>query len=123
MSFYIEELENERVINIIGSFDSFVSADLRKILEDFIASDNRDLVLNLQKTTFLDSSGIGAIVFAFKRLSAQGRKLVIHNINGQPAELTELLRIGKTIPIFTPMKQATIDNILVEQQVVEQQIA
>ena len=40
-----------------------------------------------------NSSGIGAIVFLFKRLSARERKLSIMNVQGQPLRLFVQLRL------------------------------
>jgi anti-anti-sigma factor len=53
----------------------------------------------MDQVSFLDSSGVGVIVFLYKRLKAQNRGFEIDGARGQPQELMELLRIDKVIPV------------------------
>ena len=74
-------------------------AQLRRLLK--IAEDTgtpQNVVLNLEDVPFIDSSGIGAIVFLFKRLKVQQRNMRITGVTGQPAELFRMLRVHKAIP-------------------------
>ena len=48
--------------------------------------------------TFIDSSGIGAIVFLFKRLAARRARLVVTGLGGQPLQMFKLLRLDRSIP-------------------------
>jgi anti-anti-sigma regulatory factor len=54
---------------------------------DRLASSNDDVVVDLARTEVLDGSGVGAMVFAFKRLSLNGKRLSVRNVSGQPLNL------------------------------------
>ena len=56
-------------------------------------------VLDIEHVSFLDFSGIGAIVFLFKRFKQQGCSMEIVGVQGQLQELMKLLRIGTAIPL------------------------
>ena len=56
-------------------------------------------VIDLRGVTFIDSSGIGAIVFLFKRLRAANRELMLVGVHGQVRELIELLRVDHALPV------------------------
>ena len=46
------------------------------------------------------SSGIGAIVFLYKRIEKKNHQLSLLNVTGQPFKLMNLLRVDKTIPFI-----------------------
>ena len=91
---------NDLVISFAGEFDAVGTADVRPTLEEIAAmTDEPHVVLDLSGVTFMDSSGIGAIVFLFKRLRADGRSLALVGVYGQTRQLIELLRVDKALPV------------------------
>ena len=93
------EQDVHRVFPISGQFDAMAVKKLRPILAGIAEKEQRDIKLDLTNVNFIDSSGIGAIVFMYKRVSARNKKLTITGLHGQPLELIRCLRIDKTIPI------------------------
>lgn len=88
------------VLTLYGEFDALGSAEIRDELESVVAQSSPEHVfLDLQNVVFIDSSGVGAIVFLYKRLRENSRQLKITGAHGQPRELLELLRIHKAIPV------------------------
>lgn len=87
-------------VSIIGEMDALGCVETRAIFESLVETVNQESVsLDLSDVSFLDSSGIGAIVFLFKRLKAKGSELTLSGANGQPAELLRLLRIDQAIHV------------------------
>lgn len=91
--------ENRLVIVVEGDFDAEVAGQARDQLENIVNDWFGDVVIDLFKTEFLDSSGIGAIVYLFKRLNARNQRFELSGVIGQPKELIEMLRIDRAIPI------------------------
>ncbi|MES9857111.1 MAG: STAS domain-containing protein [Sedimenticola sp.] len=88
------------IIELQGEFDAEGVARIRPALENIAEADGISRVfLDLNGVSFLDSSGIGAIVFLFKRLRTRQLELELIGVHGQPRELIELLRINKAIPV------------------------
>lgn len=88
------------VINIIGDMDALGCKEIKPQIEEILNKLSSDsLTLNLFNVSFLDSSGIGAIVFMFKRLKSADKYFEIIGVNGQPKEILHLLRVDKAIPI------------------------
>ena len=88
------------IIELHGDFDALGSTEIRSELEKLAHQSSPEYVfLDLQNVSFIDSSGVGAIVFLYKRLKENQRKLRITGAHGQPRELLELLRIHKAIPV------------------------
>lgn len=92
--------EGDLIIELNGELDALGAVEIRPVLEDVVDEKQAENVsLDLSDVSFLDSSGIGAIVFLYKRLKTTGRNLELTGVRGQPRELMELLRIHKAIPV------------------------
>lgn len=53
-----------------------------------------NVVLDLRQVDFIDSSGVGLIVFLLKRLQVQHRELKLVRVSGQPAQLLKTLGLS-----------------------------
>ncbi|MGF1756762.1 STAS domain-containing protein [Photobacterium sagamiensis] len=88
------------IVKLDGDFDALSVAEIRPDFEAITAEDQQQqIILDLRQVGFIDSSGIGAIVFLYKRLKAEGRGLELTGARGQPKQLLELLRIHQVISI------------------------
>jgi anti-sigma B factor antagonist len=90
------------VIDVQGEIDMYTAPRLRELLIDLVSRGSYQLVVNLDKVGFLDSTGLGALVGGLKRARAhdgsldlvctQQRILKILKITG----LTEVFGIYET---------------------------
>jgi anti-anti-sigma factor len=93
---YVEP--NTVILTLEGEFDALAVVDARPLLEGIVANSNSDVVMDFSAVDFLDSSGIGCLVFVFKRLYATKRTLTLQGLRDQPQRLIQSLRIDKAIP-------------------------
>jgi anti-anti-sigma factor len=99
---YIDNKNSSFYIMITGEMDaggcsaSQIADDLENLLTP---ETEQHISLDIGNVTFLDSSGIGIIVFLFKRLKSSGGSLEIINANGQPKDLINLLRVDNVISV------------------------
>lgn len=109
MNINIFNSENPELhVDLSGEMDALGCSKIRPILEDIKNKTNPTVILNVVDVSFIDSSGIGAIVFLFKRLKEQGRAMRIVGAQGQPEELMKLLRIDSAISVSF---SSDIDNV------------
>ena len=91
------------VIDVQGEIDMYTAPRLRELLIDLVTKGSYQLVVNLDKVGFLDSTGLGVLVGGLKRVRAhdgsldlvctQQRILKIFRITG----LTEVFGIYETV--------------------------
>ncbi len=91
------------VIDVGGEIDISTAPRLRELLIDLISKDNYQLIVNLERVEFLDSTGLGVLVGGLKRVRAhdgsldlvctQERILKIFRITG----LTKVFGIHETV--------------------------
>jgi anti-sigma B factor antagonist len=75
-----------RTLHIEGDMDASAMGDMKSLFEE-IAQSDEDVRLDMRNVDFIDSSGIGGLVFLFKRLKMAARRLEIINLDGQPKRL------------------------------------
>ena len=91
------------VIDVQGEIDMYTAPRLRELLINLVSKGSYQLVVNLDKVGFLDSTGLGVLVGGLKRVRAhdgsldlvctQQRLLKIFRITG----LTEVFGIYETV--------------------------
>jgi anti-sigma B factor antagonist len=91
------------VIDVRGEIDIYTAPRLRELLIDLASKNSYQLIVNLDKVEFLDSTGLGVLVGGLKRVRAhdgwldlvctQERILKIFRITG----LTKVFAIHQTV--------------------------
>lgn len=86
-------------LSLSGPLDAQEIQKLRPDLDFLAHSHYSPLVLNMAAVDFLDASGVGAIVYLYKRLTQAGHQLEITHVHGQPLTLIRALRIDRTLSV------------------------
>lgn len=86
----------------VASADAFRNAADRALA----ASGSRRLFLNLEGVTFIDSSGLGAILGRYRRISQLDGRMGIIGAAPQVRTILELSGILKIIPLYDSEGQA-----------------
>jgi len=86
------DFEMVQALRISGDMDASTMVEMTGDFER-LAAGNDDVQLDMSLVTFIDSSGIGGLVFLFKRLHAQARRLRLTGVRGQPRHLMTQLRL------------------------------
>ena len=81
---------------IDDDLDAAYVARVRPYIER-LAQAEEDVILDFSKVEFVDSSGLGALVFLHKRLVSKGHKLRVVGLRGQPLQLFTNLHL---VPLF-----------------------
>jgi anti-sigma B factor antagonist len=92
---------NIKVIQPIGVLDGNQTHQLRGELNDVVGTGARLILVDLTNVTFMDSSGLAALVTAFKTVRSAGGKLCVCSVNQQVRMLFELTSMDRVFEIFT----------------------
>jgi anti-anti-sigma factor len=89
-----------QVIQPSGILDSTKTAQFRSTVNEMV-NEGVDIVLvDLKDITFVDSSGLGALVIALKTIRAAGGKMYICSVNEQVKILFELTSMDRVFDVF-----------------------
>lgn len=94
MGFTIDKADSHSVIAFEGDLDSAEVQMARGEVEALIG-DGKPLVFDLSGVEFIDSSGIGLIVHAFRALSAKRAKVAVCGASDQPLELLKATQLDR----------------------------
>ena len=89
-----------KVVQPSGNLDASKSQGFREEISSLLESDIKIFLVDFKDVIFMDSSGLGALVLAFKTVRAYDKKLVICSINEQIRMLFELTGMDKVFEVF-----------------------
>ena len=81
-----------RYVKIDQDMDAAAMAVMKPMFEE-VADSRSDVCFDLSDVQFLDSSGVGGIVFVFKRLRERSLNVSLANVAGQPLRLLRQLKL------------------------------
>jgi anti-sigma B factor antagonist len=79
---------------------------LRDKCAELAAAGNRNLVLNLQKVDYIDSTGLGALVICATTLRKSGGNVKLLNLNRRNIELLVMTKLATVFEIFADEQDA-----------------
>ncbi len=69
--------KNTQIISLYGEIDLWRLPELQEALEAAVAEPGKKVIVDLKAATFVDSSVLGALSLAWKRLHARDGELVV----------------------------------------------
>lgn len=89
-----------KVVQPSGILDGTKAGQFRQEISQLVESNVDIVLIDFQDVTFMDSSGLGALVLALKTVRAAGSKLFICSVNEQIKMLFELTSMDRVFEIF-----------------------
>lgn len=88
--------------------DIEVAADFRAMLLSLIEQGNRHLIVDLEEVSFVDSSGLGALVSALKTIKRTSGSGDVRLARLQPPviSLLEIIRLNRVFTSYPTVEQA-----------------
>jgi anti-sigma B factor antagonist len=99
--------DDTHVVAVTGEIDLFTAPDFKQHVSAPIDAGVGNVVVDLSKTTFIDSSSLGVLIGAHRRLKLRGGSLVIVCDNDS---ITRTFRITGLDGVFTLV--ASLDDAL-----------
>lgn len=107
MNINCENKNRVLIVALNGDIDHYTSEQIKdKIDKEFERNNSRDLVLNFENVTFMDSSGIGMIIGRYKNASSKGGSLSAVNVNGEVKRIFEISGLFKLIKCYNDLNEA-----------------
>mgnify|MGYP000315357322 CR=1 FL=1 len=94
------------VVSPAGDLDAYTAPEVRAALTDLIEEGAAVVVCDLSAVTFLDSSGLGALIGALKRLRERGGELLIVQPGPSARRIFALTALDRVLPLFDSRAEA-----------------
>ena len=96
------------VIDVSGEMDLYNSYKLRELVMRMLEKNVQLFVINLENVEYIDSSGIGALIYICSTIKKKGFKLFIANIHGSVKKVLELTKLAGYFPISNSIEEAIL---------------
>ena len=94
-----------RVVKPFGILDGTQANEFRQEIVHLLDNNIRVILIDFREVTFMDSSGLGALVLCLKKVRAVDGKLFICSINDQIRMLLELTSMDRVFEIFSSREE------------------
>ncbi len=102
-----DALDDDRhVVAVRGEIDLFTAPELKQKLTDAIEGGRTRIIVDLSETTFLDSTALGVLIGAVKRLRSRDGALVIVNTDQNIAKTFEITGLDQIFTILSARSEA-----------------
>ena len=101
--------DNCQIFRLAGLLDAFSEPTFRKVLEKYVESEPKDVILDLSKIDFIDSSGLGALVQIAKKSQTSGGTFQVVT-NPRVTQTVKLVRLEKFLALQTTL-DAALQNL------------
>jgi anti-anti-sigma factor len=102
LTIHAEEQRDAYVIALEGELDLAGCADLDLVLSEAERTRASRIILDLEELTFIDSSGLDALLAASRRSASNGNRLQLTPGNGNPADMFRLTLLDIKLPFTEP---------------------
>jgi anti-sigma B factor antagonist len=107
LSLSTRETAGTVVLDVGGEIDVYTSPKLRERLVGLVRDGATSIVVNLDEVEFIDSTGLGVLVGALKRLRARGGSMsLVCSADGLLRVFT-ITGLEKVFPIYASLAEAT----------------
>ena len=93
------------IVNVEGEIDIYTAPRLRELLID-LAKNNYQLIVNLEKVGFLDSTGLGVLVGGLKRVRPHDGSLDLVCTQERILKIFKITGLTKVFGIYQTVDQA-----------------
>lgn len=106
MDFSYEVKDSYAEIRAKGRLNMVAAPKLRELVADVVASGSSRIVVNLEDTPFMDSSGLGALIGCLKAARQAGGDLRIAGVQPQVKLVLELTSMDRVLTSYETAEEA-----------------
>lgn len=94
------------IIDVNGEMDLYNSYKLKELIMKMLEKQVKFFVINLEQVDYIDSSGIGALIYICSTVKKMNLKLAISNVHGSVKKVIELTKLTGYFPIANSVEEA-----------------
>jgi len=100
------EKDDVTILDINGEIDLYNAPEIKEIINSLIAEQKTNVIINLEKVSYIDSSGIGALISSLSNLKKYQGGLKIINVFASVRKVFELTKLTSFFEIYDSEDEA-----------------
>ncbi len=81
------------IIDVSGDMDMYNAYKVKNLVNKMIEKNIQNFIINMEGVNYIDSSGIGALIYVHSELKKRNMKFRIANIRGTVKKVIELTKL------------------------------
>lgn len=106
MTIKLKKNNNIYVIELDGELDLYNAYKVKTLYAKMVEKGIHSIILDLENLDYLDSSGLGSIIYIFSDLKKHDGKMSICHLNGSPKNLIQMTRLDKLFLIADTIEES-----------------
>jgi len=106
MELKIRKHSDTYIVDVNGEMDLYNSYKLKELIMKMLEKKVERFIINLENVDYIDSSGIGALIYICSTIKKMNLKLIIANIHGSVKKVIELTKLMGYFPIANSIDEA-----------------
>ncbi len=104
----ISQREKDKVVilDIQGEIDLYNAPEIKDTIQKLIEQQKYNIIINLEKVSYIDSSGIGALISSLSNLKKYQGSLKIINVFASVKKVFELTKLTSFFEIYDSEDEA-----------------
>jgi len=98
--------DGQTVLTVRGEIDVYTAPRLRQAIVDLVDAGSVNIVIDMDKVDFLDSTGLGVLVEGLKRVRTRGGDLSIVVTQDKIVKIFEITGLNKAFSLHASLDQA-----------------
>jgi anti-sigma B factor antagonist len=94
------------VIALRGEIDVYTAPRLRQALIDLVEGGAKDIVVDMSRVDFLDSTGLGVLVGGLKRVKSNEGEMKLVVTQDRITKIFDITGLAKVFPMFGSLDEA-----------------
>lgn len=94
------------VLTLRGEIDVYTAPRMRQAIVDLVDAGSLNIVADMEKVDFLDSTGLGVLVEGLKRVRTRGGNLSLVVTQDKIVKIFDITGLNKAFPIFSSLEDA-----------------
>ena len=100
------DVDGKTIVAVGGEIDVYTAPKLRDKITELVAAGVYDLVIDMEKVEFLDSTGLGVLVGGLKRVRAHDGSLELVCTQERILKIFRITGLTKVFPIHSSVDEA-----------------
>ncbi|HEY5530772.1 MAG TPA: STAS domain-containing protein [Candidatus Anoxymicrobiaceae bacterium] len=109
MEIEVEEKEGYHIVTPVGELDIYTVPLFRKVVLKLEGDRRHDLILDLSRLTFIDSSGLGSLIEIWQKVQTVDGEIAYVVSNPRILKVFKLVDLDKVFRVFPNLGRALQD--------------
>jgi anti-sigma B factor antagonist len=94
------------ILSLSGEIDVYTAPRMRQAIVDLVDAGSVNIVIDMEKVDFLDSTGLGVLVEGLKRIRTRGGSLSLVVTQDKIVKIFDITGLNKAFPIHGSLEEA-----------------